>query len=433
MTAARRSNSSVRQDSRASDVHVAAGGLLHRRHLLVGGASAIAASMPSGAAISAPDTPSWMLAPGSEPPPYGTPSPHEMRVARHILQFYLDRAPEFRISGTPLEALDGTLTPNGLHFETHHSGVPAIDPSSHRLYLYGLVSRNVSFGVEDLLRYPQTTTTCFIECSGNSFFNTMPEPSDRPCGAIHGLVSCSEWSGVPLGLLLDEAGLSDGARWLVVSGADSNAYSRSIPLSKARDNIFVALHQNGERIRPEQGYPMRLVIPGWEASAQVKWLHSIKVTAEPGFTRDETSRYSDLRANGAADLFTFTMGVKSVITRPAPGGVAAHRGYNEISGLAWSGHGRIARVEVSADRGASWAEAVLQEPVLPLSLTRFRAPWRWNGQPAVLMSRAVDSAGNIQPTHDAWRERYASNTRYHYNAVQAWQIEANGEARNVYA
>ncbi len=416
---------------------VAGGGLIDRRYFLAGGAAIAGLLGSTSSSASTQDVsnalPPWMREPGYEPEGYGVPSPYERPVQRSIIQLYEDVAPSFRISGTPLEHLEGTITPNGLHFETHHSGVPEIDPGRHRLLIHGLVNRPLIFTVDDLLRYPTVSKTCFVECSGNSFFNTLPEPRQASCGTIHGLVSCSEWAGIPLALLLDEAGVDPDAAWLVASGADAAGYSRSIPLSKASDDTLLALYQNGERIRPEQGYPMRLLLPGWEASAAVKWVHAIKLTANPGYTRDETSRYSDLMADGSAHLFTFEMGTKSVITRPSPGLVLGGPGFYDISGLAWSGRGRIAKVEVSADGGQSWAEAVLQEPVLTQSLTRFRIPWRWEGGPIRLLSRAVDEHGHGQPSHEAWSRQRASNTRYHYNAIQAWQVQNDGRVENVYA
>lgn len=407
-----------------------------RRLLALGAASGLATMMATSARARAQGTnalkPEWMLRPGFEPAGYGAPSPYEEPVQRSILSLYSEVTPSFRISGTPLERLQGTITPNGLHFETHHSGVPEIDPARHRLLIHGLVDRPLVFTVESLLRYPSTSKICFLECSGNSFLNTMLEPRQASCGTIHGLVSCSEWTGMPLRLLLDEAGIDSKAAWIVASGADSAAYSRSIPLSKVLDDALLALFQNGERLRPEQGYPMRIVLPGWEASAQVKWVHAIEVTAEPGYTRDETSRYSDLRHGGTADLFTFPVDTKSVITNPSPGMGFASAGYYEITGLAWSGHGRIDRVEVSVDGGAKWREAELQGEVLPQSLTRFRTPWRWNGAETLLQSRAFDEHGNGQPTRAEWTRVYASNTRYHYNAIQTWRLHNNGDVENVY-
>ena len=345
-----------------------------------------------------------MKTPGAPFNEYGVPSPFEAHVKRAVLQPYGEMAPGTGVSLTPLQHLAGSITPNGLHFERSHNGVPQIDPEMHRIVLHGMVGRPLEFSVESLLRYPMTSTVCFIECSGNSFFNSnlFPEPMQVPVGHLHGLVSTAEWTGVPLSTLLDEAGVDAGAKWLLAEGADSAAMSRSIPLSKALDDTIVALYQNGERIRPEQGYPVRLVLPGFEGNMSVKWLRRIKVTDRPTYTKDETSKYSELRPDGKADLFTYTMGAKSTITQPATGLSMRGPGVYEVSGLAWSGHGKIERLEVSADGGASWAQAHLDEPVRSRSLTRFRLPWRWDGSPALLQSRAVDEHGNGQPTRAAW-------------------------------
>ena len=231
-------------------------------------------------------------------------------------------------------------------------------------------------------------------------------------------------------MLLDEAGLKPGARWVVASGADAAMMSRSVPLDKIMDDAIVALYQNGERIRPSNGYPMRLFLPGWEGNMSVKWLHALKVTDQPAMTKDETSKYSDLRDDGVAELFSFPMGVKSVITSPSPGLDLGPQGIYQVSGIAWSGSGRIRRVEVSADGGATWADAALDDTVLPKCLTRFRIPWQWQGGAATLVSRATDDTGAVQPRRDAVLE--GSRSFYHYNGLQAWRVSSEGELSNVY-
>jgi sulfane dehydrogenase subunit SoxC len=252
-------------------------------------------------------------------------------------------------------------------------------------------------------------------------------------GELHGLVSCSEWTGVPLRLLLEEAGADPAASWLLAEGADAAAMSRSVPMAKAMDDALIALFQNGERLRPENGYPVRLFLPGYEGNMSVKWLRRIKVTATPTMTKDETSRYTDLQADGRSLMFTYPMGVKSVITRPSPGLTMPGPGLYEVSGIAWSGSGTITKVEVSADGGQTWAEATLSTPVLPRTLTRFRIPWKWNGGPAIVKSRATDSMGEMQPTRDKLVAEHGTNVVFHYNAIQAWSIGGNGEVTNVYA
>jgi sulfane dehydrogenase subunit SoxC len=250
---------------------------------------------------------------------------------------------------------------------------------------------------------------------------------------IHGLMSCAEWTGVPVSALLDEAGIDTRATWALAEGADASAMTRSIPMDKLLNDAMIALYQNGERIRPEQGYPMRLLLPGWEGNAQVKWLRRLKLTAAPRHSRQETSKYTDTMPDGLSRQFTFVMGVKSVITAPAIGAGLSGPGFYEISGLAWSGDGVVTSVEVSADGGQSWAEAALQGPALPHCAIRFRLPWRWEGGPALLQSRATDDKGNTQPTRSEWAKHYAPGNIYHYNAVQSWRVLADGEIRNVYA
>jgi len=418
---------------------VAGGGLLDRRTFLGVGTAAIGtlasgiSGAASGSSLRGYDVPEWMRAPGRPMSSYGEPSQHESAIQRAVQARYGAIAPGAGASTTPLQALEGTITPNGLHFERHHSGIPEIDPARHSLLLHGLVKRPLKFSIDSLLRYPMTTRTCFIECSGNSAPNVRAEAAQISCGEIHGLLSCSEWSGVPLNLLLDEAGVDPRGRWLLLEGADAAAMSRSVPLDLASTDGILALYQNGERIRPEQGYPLRLVLPGLEGNVNVKWLRRIEVCDGPTHTRDETSKYTDLLPGGKAAQFTLEMGVKSVITRPSAGMAMQGPGLYEISGLAWSGAGRIARVDVSADGGKTWAPAALQDPVLSKSLTRFRIPIEWKREgPVQLQSRASDELGNTQPNRDEWGSRYASGSYYHYNAIQSWTIEPDGQVRNAY-
>jgi sulfane dehydrogenase subunit SoxC len=337
------------------------------------------------------------------------------------------------VSFTPLERLHGTITPNSLHFERHHSGVPDIDPDGHRLLIHGMVRRSLTFTMDALMRYPTVTRTQFIECSGNSGTNLASAPQQAPCGVLHGLMSCSEWTGVPLSILMDEAGVDAGAAWVLAEGADAAAMSRSVPLEKIMDDAMVALYQNGERLRPENGYPMRLFLPGFEGNMSVKWLRRLKVNAEPTMTRDETSHYTDVMLDGRALILTLEMGVKSIITSPSTGLNLREPGLYEISGLAWSGQGRVARVEVSADGGRTWADAALSEPVLSKSFTRFRMAWRWNGGPAVLKSRAIDETGAVQPTRDTLVAEFGERQNYHNNGIQAWAVAEGGEVSNVFA
>jgi len=272
----------------------------------------------------------------------------------------------------------------------------------------------------------------FLECSGNSGALNNAEPAQQTAGGLHGLVSCSDWAGVPLAVLLDEAGVKPEGKWLLAEGGDAASMSRSVPMAKAMDDAILALYQNGERLRPEQGYPVRLFLPGYEGNMNVKWLRRIKVTAEPTMTKDETSKYSDLQPSGRAKLFTFPMEVKSVITSPSGMQTMQGPGLYQISGVAWSGFGRIRRVEISADGGKSFAQAALDGAPLPLAFTRFRMPWRWDGSPSVLMSRAVDETGAVQPTRAALMAARGAQFRYHYNAIQSWSVAAGGAVSNVY-
>ncbi len=405
----------------------AGNGILSRRFFLRGvGASIATASVGVAAARS-----ESMMAPGGPMTDDGSPSPFEAHVVRSPISSAAGTTGA-GVSRTPLQHLTGLITPSRLHFERHHSGIPAIDPGQHRLAVHGLVSRPSAFSVESLDRYPMVSRIQFLECSGNSGACTAPNPVPGTAASLHGLVSTSEWIGVPLAVLLDEVGIDDAARWVVAEGADAAVMSRSIPLDKALDDAIVALYQNGERLRPGNGYPMRLFLPGWEGNASVKWLRSLDVTDRPAMTKDETSKYTDLRDDGLAEQFTFPMGVKSLITSPSPGLSLEGPGVYAVSGIAWSGAGRITRVEVSADGGRSWGEAELIGEALPLCSTPFRVAWSWDGGEATLLSRAYDESGAVQPSRSAALAGRGPGSFYHYNGIQAWRIDAAGEASNVY-
>jgi sulfane dehydrogenase subunit SoxC len=404
-----------------------------RRDFLARGAAVVsgAALMPSARAELAGEP--WERVYGTGFTKYGQPSRFEQSVGRHFGQPYGELAPGSGAALSPIEALDGIITPNSVHFIRSHSGTPDIDPKLHRLYVHGLVQRPLRFSVDALLRYPRITRTYFLECSGNSSRALTPQPAQVPAGGMHGNVSCAEWTGFPLRVLLDEAGLRPQAKWLLAEGADSAHMSRSIPLEKALDDAMIALYQNGERLRPEQGYPVRLLLPGWEGNMSVKWLRRIKLTEEPTHTKDETSKYTDPLPDGRALQFTFEMGVKSVITRPSSTMKLAEPGFHEISGIAWSGAGRVRRVDVSTDGGRTWNEATLLGAERPRALVRFRHPWRWDGTPAVLLSRATDEKGNVQPPRREWQARYAPDMRFHNNSMVTWAVEADGSVKHVYA
>ena len=369
-----------------------------RRFLRRGGAlmgGAVASGLAGSEALAAtetsenlpPNVPEWMKTPGD---PIGTPSPFEKGVVKNIpknLSQYLSAS-----GRTPLQDLDGIITPNGLFYERHHGGVPTIDPAQHRLMLHGLVDKPLIFTMDDIRRFPSQTRIHFLECSGNP---TYKKPFGKTASDLVGLLSCAEWTGVSLKLVLQEAGLQTGAKWVVAEGADSAALTRSIPIEKCLDDAMLVYSQNGERLRPQQGYPLRLLLPGFEGNMNVKWLRRLHVVAEPAYSREETSKYTDLMPDGSAREFTLYMEAKSIITRPSGGQRLSPPGFHEISGIAWSGHGKVSRVDVSVDDGKSWQEAQLQQPVLTRALTRFRLPWHWDGQPAVIQSRAIDETGYV--------------------------------------
>ena len=339
----------------------------------------------------------------------------------------LSRIPKFGVvSLTPLEALHGTITPADLHFERHHSGIPDLDPERHELILHGFVDRPLKWRVQDLMRYPSVTRTCFIECSGN-YFPLAGEES--PPHLVCGLTSQSEWTGVPLSALLREAGVRKGASWVLAEGADAALMSRSIPLEKALDDALVVYAQNGEAIRPAQGYPLRLLLPGWEGNTNVKWLRRLEVTDGPSMARDETSKYTEPLLDNTIRQFSFDIEARSIITSPAYP-AAIEPGWHEIRGIAWSGRGRIHRVEVSTDGGISWRDARLQGPVLPKAHTRFGLAWKWDGQSTELQSRAIDDTGYVQPTLAAiLRERGPGSGPYHFNPIAGWRVLRDGRLR----
>jgi len=401
----------------------------------LGGAIAGSYSLPILAdsnKIELPDNlPDWMRAPGQEFTNYGQPSPHEQRVIRWISAN--PDAPGNGVSWTPLHDLQGTITPNGLHYERHHNGVPQIDPQKHVLLIDGLVEKALSFDIPTLLRYPMQSRTCFIECGGNSNSGWRSSPIQSQAGYAHGLVSNAEWTGIPLKYLLKEAGIKPSAKWAIAEGADAAALNVSIPIEKLLDDAFLALYQNGERLRPENGYPMRLVLPGWEGILNVKWLRQLRLTDQPAMTRDETAQYTDLLPGGKARQFSFINEAKSLITSPSLGmQLPDNPGIYQITGLAWSGKGKISRVEISTDGGETWVDAELEGPILDKAFTRFNLAWQWQGQYAVLQSRATDETGYVQPSRDVLIANRGKHGFFHYNAIVSWEITEEGDINHVY-
>ena len=359
---------------------------------------------------------------------YGERSPYE-KAARGVRE---SQTPEAASSRTPLDQTYGIITPSALHFERHHAGVPAIDPATHTLTIHGLVERPLVLSMDDLRRLPSVSRVLFVECSGNS--GSEWSPAGAPTVQLsHGLASCSEWTGVPLRMLLEEAGIKPEAQWILAEGADACLMQRSATLEKALEDGLVAYGQNGEALRPEQGYPIRLILPGWEGNTNVKWLRRIKLTEGPQYVKDETSKYTELMEDGTAWIFTFEMDAKSVITSPSGGHSINGAGFHEISGLAWSGRGKITSVEVSTDGGETWTEATLQNPVYSRAFTRFRLPWRWDGEECVLQSRCRDETGYVQPSREALIAERGRFSAYHCNRIKAWKVGIDGSVSSVEA
>ena len=359
----------------------------NRRAFLVGATSILGLtaahlllSPRSGQTREVPDDPTKV--PGALASGYGSRSSFEQ--AKRLTRSQRSR--------TPLQELHGIITPSALHFERHHNGVPLIDPARHRLLVHGLVEQPLLFTMEELKRFPATSRIAFVECSGNSG-KEWKGPKGKTVQKIHGLMSTSEWTGVRLSTVLQQAHLQPGATWMLAEGSDAAAMTRSIPLDRVWDEALLCYAQNGEPIRPEQGYPLRLLLPGWEGNTCIKWLRRLKLVSAPLMTREETSKYTDLMADGTARQFTFEMEAKSVITSPSGGQQVKAKGFVEIRGLAWSGRGRVQKVEVSVDSGTTWQDAELQNPILPKCHTRFRFSWQWDGQEAILQSRCIDETG----------------------------------------
>jgi sulfane dehydrogenase subunit SoxC len=357
--------------------------------------------------------------------PYGSRS----RFEKATRFFRPTTIPEEASSRTPLHDTYGIITPSSLHFERHHGGVPDIDPATHTLTIHGLVERPIVLTVDEIKRLPSVSRIFFLECSGNSG-SEWKGATETDVQRAHGLTSCSEWTGVWLSILLRDCGVQSNGTWILAEGADACKLGRSIPIAKAMHDVLIAYGQNGEALRPEQGYPLRLIVPGWEGNVNVKWVRRIKVLDQPAMTRWETSKYTDLLADGTARQFTFDMDAKSVITRPSGGDRLAGAGIYEVTGLAWSGRGAIARVEISVDGGGTWTEATLQEPVLARAHARFTWSWRWDGRDAMLQSRCTDDTGYVQPPRADLVAVRGLNSNYHNNAIQSWRVAPDGSVTN---
>jgi sulfane dehydrogenase subunit SoxC len=440
-----------RRGAKYSRIEAAAGnGLLDRRALL-GREVIYAGAMSTGAlgsfaAAAEPlkdppltDAP-WSLEPGATIEPYERPSRFEKNVVRTLAN--PNGQPGAQGARTPHHLVNGVITPNGLHFVVSYGGAPDIDPEKHRLAIHGMVKQPLVFTVDALARYPTVTRVTFLECGGNSAPLFSPQPLQANVQALHGLASCAEWTGVKLSTLLEETGIDPKAKCFIAEGADAPHLTRSVPLKKGLDDAMIALYQNGERLMPANGYPMRLLLPGYAGNMNVKYLRRIKLVEEPAMSYWESKVYAQILPNGKAYQFYLLQEVKSFITQPSPGLTLKGPGLYEIAGIAYSGAGRISRVMVSADGGRSWAEAALQEPVLSKAFTRFRMPWRWDGSAVILQSRASDEAGNVQPTRAEFVAQrgelkavppVAAVLNQHCNAITSWAVDSAGEVKHVYA
>ncbi len=394
-------------------------GRASRRRFLAG-AAGLAVAGAGGRALAGnaknlpPNVADWTrnLGDGVGVRPYGHPSQYEKEVIRRTVP-WLTATPESSVAFTPLHELDGIITPNGLCFERHHGGIAEIDPQDYRLMLHGLVDKPLFFTLEDIKRLPRVNRIYFLECAANSGMEWRGAQLNG-CQYTHGMIHCVQYTGVPLKLLLEQAGLKPNAKWILAEGGDAAAMDRSIPLAKALDDCLLAYRMNGEMLRPEQGYPVRLVVPGWEGNLWVKWLRRLKVGDEPWYTREETSKYTDLMENGKARKFTFEMDAKSVITAPSPQAPVRAKGFTVISGLAWSGRGKIRRVDISLDGGRNWRNARIDGPVFDKACVRFYAEIDWNGEELLLQSRAMDETGYVQPTQRC----LAQNSRRQFDLPQ---------------
>ena len=367
--------------------------------------------------------------------PYGAPSKYERNLARRQSPG-LTQVAAASVSFTPLQGGFGIVTPSGLHFERHHQGWVDIDPRRHRFMINGsdpaMVRQPKVYTMDDLMRLPSVSRFHFIECGANTGmeWGNVAVPTVQ---YTHGMLSCSEFTGVPLRLLLEDcrADLERG-RFVLAEGADGSSMTRTIPMDLVKsDEVLVAYGQNGEMLRPENGYPLRLVVPGAQGVSWVKWLRRVELGDMPYGAKDEAIHYVDLMPDGTHRQYTTIQECKSVITTPSGGQTLIDRGYFTISGLAWSGRGKIVRVDVSLDGGVNWTEATLQTPVMSKCLTRFTLPWRWDGAPTILQSRAIDETGYVQPSIGELRRVRGTRSIYHNNAIQSWRVDPSGEVSNV--
>lgn len=329
-------------------------------------------------------------------------------------------------SWTPHQALHGSLTPSDLHFQRHHNGIPGIDPTRYSLTVHGLVDRPLTFTLDELKRFPSVSRVAFIECAGNGGAAYRSPKPDMTPQMVDGLTSNAEWTGVPVSTLLREVGVQAGAAWVLAEGGDAAVLLRSVPLEKMLDDAIIAYAQNGEAVRPANGYPARLLLPGYEGNMCVKWLRRLKVVREPAMSREETAKYTDPLPNGTSRQFSFVLDAKSLITSPSYPARLSGAGWWPVRGIAWSGRGKITGVDVSTDGGASWRAATLVGDVHAQAHTRFEYLWQWDGKATSIMSRATDDTGYVQPTLNVYRAARGEATSYHHNAIRTWQVAGDG-------
>lgn len=417
---------------------ISAHGIDDERRGLLKGAFASALVAMTGKAVAGEsdpnivNVPEWskILGKSVATNPYGLPSKYEANIIRRQSPG-LTQTDQASVAFTPLQSMFGMITPSGLHFERHHQGWVDIDPSRHRFMINGLVKTPMVFTMEELMRMPSVSRMHFLECGAN----TALEWGNSAVPTVqytHGMLSGSEWTGVPLSLLLERAGIDLAkAKYILAEGADGSSMTRTINIENALDDCLVAYGQNGEMIRPEQGYPLRLVVPGVQGVSWVKWLRRIEVGDQPYAAKDEASHYVDLMPDGMQRQYTAIQEAKSVITSPSGGQKLMNQGYYCVTGLAWSGRGVVKKVEVSADGGRNWHEARIEGPALPKMITRFNFDWVWKGEEALLQSRVTDSTGYVQPQRTELIAVRGTRSIYHNNAIQTWRVNQSGEVENV--
>ena len=366
--------------------------------------------------------------------PYGFPSKYEHNVVRRTSAL-MSSAGDMHaaISMTPLHNQRGIITPSGLHFTRTHNGVAHIDPNKYRLMIHGLVEKPIVLTLEQLKRYPSETKILFMECPSNGAAE-WKGPQFNSLQFVRGMMSCSEWTGVRLKTILDELGLKPTAKWMLAEGSDGSEMSRTLPIEKVLDDVMIVYAQNGEALRDEQGYPVRLMAPGWEANLCVKWLKRLEFGDKPWYAKEETSKYTALTASGKAIQHFYALETNSVITSPCPEvpWTDLKKGdLVEIEGLAWSGHGTIKGVDIRFDGGKNFVEASLKGLVLPKAWTRFSYMYKYEGKPLLLQSRSYDDSDNVQPTVNQEKKVVGVEGVYHRNAIHTWATSAKGEVNNV--